>query len=287
MQYLKKHHNIVSLDRIVEHYARGLEVPDNSVVITIDDGYKSNYTLAYPIFKNLDIPATIFLTTDFVDRKTFLWMDRVEYAIHNSGSSRFELKIGDEVLSFSLEDHDSKLLFEERIKLKLKGLSHEYIEEIVEQMENSLGRRLSMDENVPEVFLPLEWHEISEMIEGGLVSVGSHTCSHAILTKCDSEQMKREVLESKRIIKEKTGMDCKFFCYPNGQTGDFSRRTKNLLRETGYVCGLTAVEGMNDRNSDVFEFRRFSANRSNLIDFAICVSGAQNLLSNLRRLMRL
>ena len=52
-------------------------MPDNKpcVVITFDDGYKNNYTNAYPILKKYNIPAIIFLTTNFIDSKNETFMN--------------------------------------------------------------------------------------------------------------------------------------------------------------------------------------------------------------------
>lgn len=41
-------------------------IPDDSIIVTFDDGYSSNYEIAYPILKELEIPATIFVVTDTV-----------------------------------------------------------------------------------------------------------------------------------------------------------------------------------------------------------------------------
>lgn len=41
-------------------------IPDNPIIVTFDDGYLSNYEIAYPILKELEIPATIFVVTDTV-----------------------------------------------------------------------------------------------------------------------------------------------------------------------------------------------------------------------------
>lgn len=56
MAYLRRHYNIVTLDRIFDS-------PRNSVAITFDDGYIDNYTNAYPIMHNYRIPATIYVAT--------------------------------------------------------------------------------------------------------------------------------------------------------------------------------------------------------------------------------
>ena len=45
---------------------RGETLPENPIIITFDDGYLSNYEIAYPILKRLNIPATIFIVTSTV-----------------------------------------------------------------------------------------------------------------------------------------------------------------------------------------------------------------------------
>ncbi len=41
-------------------------LPEDPIIVTFDDGYLSNYEIAYPILKELEIPATIFVVTDTV-----------------------------------------------------------------------------------------------------------------------------------------------------------------------------------------------------------------------------
>ncbi len=48
---------------------RDKELPENPIIITFDDGYLSNYEIAYPILKKLNIPATIFVVTSTVGAK--------------------------------------------------------------------------------------------------------------------------------------------------------------------------------------------------------------------------
>ena len=42
---------------------RGKPLPENPIIVTFDDGYLSNYKIAFPILKKLNIPATIFIVT--------------------------------------------------------------------------------------------------------------------------------------------------------------------------------------------------------------------------------
>lgn len=57
------------LRRVLDYHEVGLPVPRNVFVVTFDDGYENNLTQAYPILRELQIPATIFLATAYLDAR--------------------------------------------------------------------------------------------------------------------------------------------------------------------------------------------------------------------------
>ncbi len=66
MEYLHNNgYHVVSLNKLINHIQSGGDLPGKAVVITFDDGYKSNYTLAYPVLKRYNMPATIFLIAGY------------------------------------------------------------------------------------------------------------------------------------------------------------------------------------------------------------------------------
>ncbi len=79
MKYLKnKNYNVLSLDKLVEGIKNNRKFGHKTVVITIDDGYKDNYIYAYPILKQYDFPATIFIIANFIDnKKDFMTWDEI------------------------------------------------------------------------------------------------------------------------------------------------------------------------------------------------------------------
>lgn len=73
MQYLKDNNYIpITLEELYGFLKENKEIPTKSVVITFDDGYKGNYTYAYPILKDFNFKATIFMISDFVDNDLYL-----------------------------------------------------------------------------------------------------------------------------------------------------------------------------------------------------------------------
>jgi peptidoglycan/xylan/chitin deacetylase (PgdA/CDA1 family) len=55
------------LARVLAAQQSGTSVPGNVFVVTFDDGYENNLTAALPILRELQVPATIFLATAFLD----------------------------------------------------------------------------------------------------------------------------------------------------------------------------------------------------------------------------
>ncbi len=66
IEYLRTNYNIVSLDDFHESMTGGKKLPKKTVAITFDDGYRDNYTNAYPILEECRVPAAIFLTADYI-----------------------------------------------------------------------------------------------------------------------------------------------------------------------------------------------------------------------------
>ena len=69
MDYLRSQDvYIASLDEVVEYVRGNIELPQRTVAITFDDGFRDNYHNAYPILKEREIAATVFLNTSFVGK---------------------------------------------------------------------------------------------------------------------------------------------------------------------------------------------------------------------------
>jgi len=70
MSYLKnKGYEIISLNELVEGIKNNKKFRHNTVVITIDDGYKDNYIHAYPVLKKYGLPTTIFIVGNFIGKR--------------------------------------------------------------------------------------------------------------------------------------------------------------------------------------------------------------------------
>ncbi len=277
LEYLKKYYSIIPLDTFVEHVLTKTTLPKNAVVLTFDDGYESNFTLGFPLLKEFNAPATIFLTTDFIEQKQFIWPNRIEYAILTTRHSSLRMPIKNEELVFDLNSDEAKKKAINDIKILLKSLDHTQRLEFVDEMEKSLEQKLMFNETTPLTHRALSWPQIQEMSQSNLITFGAHTCSHPILALCTSELMDKEITTPKKIIEEKLNKNCPLFCYPYGGEDSFNEQTKKCVQEAGFCCALTTITGTNDALTDLFTLKRLGT--SNLVG----MDNFENKLLNSRR----
>ena len=289
--YLKRRYNIISLHHFVECCKNHKKLPKNSLIITIDDGYLSNYKLAYPLLNRLNIPATIFVTTDFIQQQKFLWTDRIEYAFNRVKTDKYQLKtkIQDKTKAISktqdifmnLSSEAQKIAWARKVKQMIKARPQEQRLSVVEELESLLKNKLILNSETPQIYLPLSWEQIREMRNSKIISIGSHTHTHPILTQCTPSVIKQEINLSKKLIEQNTRAKIDLFCYPNGTSRDFNDYTKEVLKDNDYYCATT-IEGFNDQHSDLFALKRIWVSQEmSRIEFIMDLAGLKTWIKNI------
>ena len=249
MEYLASSFNIISLEEAVKRLTKR-DVPDNTIVVTFDDGYRDNYVNAFPILRKLSIPATIFLAVDAIGSRRVLWHDRVFSAFRETRVSVLT-GFANSSSEYPLNTVAERLLAQQKVLHFIRSLDEEArlsaINALIEKLE------VTDRKEVPE--LMLSWEEVKAMHYNG-ISFGSHTVTHPILSRLSLERNREEIEKSKSTIEQRLGVRVTTFAYPNGKPNDFAETTKKLLRAAGYICAVTTKFGANECGQDLFELRR-------------------------------
>ena len=270
LQYLAKHCNVMTFDDLYNAINKDGKLPKNSTIITFDDGYKDNFTVAYPILKKFDIPATIFLTTGFIDGIEFFWWDKVAYLIKNTKVE--EVDIGS-LGKISLRDKEESI---RKIQERLKQVEESKKIYVIEKLKEKLMVK------VPEAKgLFLSWQEVKEMSENNIY-FGAHTVTHPILTKVSVEKAQSEVLGSRRKIEEVLNKKIKVFAYTNGTSDDMSEDIDDFLKKNGFIFSLSSIYGANKINSQSFRLKRIGVEADDdLLMFRIKLLGLGKIFAPL------
>lgn len=248
IRFLKRHYKIVDLSALNQPEQIDRTYSTDVIVITFDDGYRNNYRYAAPILKKYDVPATIFLATDYIGSNRLLWYDELSWILYKAVNlpdsrrlMRFELspEIIREVERFLAAVSCGRVSILRFLVTLLKAYSAQEREEVIKRLAEACRVNIwPGDEDRP----MLSWEEVREMSKHG-ISFGSHTMSHPVLSDISVEEARREIGESKRTIEEQIQKPVTTFAYPYGKYRDYTDEVTKVLFDEGFEYACTTTVG--------------------------------------------
>ena len=107
----------------------------------------------------------------------------------------------------------------------------------------------------------MTWQQLREMADSGM-SIQSHTMTHPFLSDLSSEQIRRELGESRSILEDKLGKPVNFLALPGGR---YSSTARKIAEAVGYQAVCTSKVGYNTLNTDLYSLRRWTVKRNTSI----------------------
>ena len=215
LDYLSRHYHFISLSELLNYYERHQTIPPNSVVVTFDDGFRDNFTNAYPILQQYHVPATVFLATGCVSSGDLPWPQQVGCLFQKTQVQRLchvtTRKIP--VMLKSLRDRNTARV----TVMKVLGLMPRVERE---RSVAELSELLQVD--IPRDRM-LTWDQVKTMQEGG-VEFGAHSFSHPWMPLLSLEEARWEMEASLQDIQRHCGGIRPSFAFPAGS------RTPDLVK---------------------------------------------------------
>jgi len=259
MAFLARTHVVRPVEELVELMERG-SLPPRALAITFDDGYRDSLTHAAPILARHRLPATIFLSTGFIETADVPWFDRLAVAFKATPLATWAAPWG----TASLATPSDRLAALDRALLHLKRLPDADRERSVQALLEAFGV------TDPRLFknAMLTWDDVHALAGLGF-TVGAHTVSHPILSRLEREPARAEIAGSRAAIEAACGRAPRAFAYPNGGPDDYTPAVVDLVREAGFTCAVTTRFGVNRRGTSPWELRRVGPWESHVPTFAL------------------
>jgi peptidoglycan/xylan/chitin deacetylase (PgdA/CDA1 family) len=264
---------ILSLDDAVAEMRTG-RVHGAPAVVTIDDGWRSTLSDAAPVLKQLRIPATLYITTYYVERAADVFNVVVHYMLWKNARSRVVLRGFDAGLYGAYDlTGDRHALGERWVALANERLDWQGRQALLAKLAQALD--LSIDEVLAgKRFRIVERDEIRALQAAG-IDVQLHTHRHR-LPDSSYEAMQAEVADNKRLLDDWTGQSCDHFCYPSGL---YTADHPEWLERMGLKSATTCDPGLNDRYSNPFLLNRIlDRNDWTDLEFEAALSGLFELV---------
>ena len=228
VKFIKDNFKTVSMEDGFKALYEG-ESGEIYATINFDDGYMDNYLHAYPVLKKYKMPATVYLTTDFIGKEDIFWWDRVF-----------------RIISSSYANEKEKAQAAEAINLSLREKPQHEIEAVIRKLEE----RFKPSGHIKPILM-LGWKKIKEMKKSG-IDFGAHTKTHKNLCMLGDDEALEELIGSKREIEKGLGEEVRYFSYP---FGIFDERVKALVKKAGFKYARSTRKGFNHRDVDRFSLR--------------------------------
>lgn len=216
----RKGYKFLSVDELIPIRDGLIEFPKGGVIVTADDGWKENIPNIVMISKRESIPVTIFITAEPLKTMNSYWWSYVKKAI--------QLKIQVQNIE------------------ELKKIDNSKRVEII----NELRSKIIIEKESMTI------SELKEINENKTITIGSHTVSHPILTKCSHLESSYEIKCSKEELEKIINKPVKYFAYPNGNYG---LREIEILKDNGYTAAFSTITDYIKINSidKIFQYPRF------------------------------
>jgi peptidoglycan/xylan/chitin deacetylase (PgdA/CDA1 family) len=193
------------------HIERGLDASASCVWLTFDDGYANNLRLA-ELVREYEVPATLFVSTGYVESGRRFWWDTVYAERRRQGVSadRIDHELG-LLTDCSLDDIDSYV-------------AREFGAD-ADRARSDLDR-------------PLTRRELAELARVDGIEIGNHTVDHAVLPQLQVEQIEVQLRGAQEYLHEVVGAAPRSVSYPEGRC---DARVIEAARAVGFAVGITTV----------------------------------------------
>lgn len=257
MEHLKRNYTVVTMGQVLTALDGGGRLPSRPVVVTFDDGHADNYTNAFPILREFNVPATIFLTTDYIGGERTFWFDHVANLLLRLDTDRLQVPGLEEV--FVLTDHESRRFASRKILRHLARISDVQRRKTIGWIEACpVGEFPSRHHGLSGA---MTWEQVREMAAAGC-DFGSHTLSHPVLSQLEAGALEYELVDSRTIIGQQIGRPVETIAYPEGMERSFNPAVFAAVRRAGYRLGFSYIPGTNVlTHLDRFAVRRLAVER--------------------------
>ncbi|NBF08050.1 polysaccharide deacetylase family protein [Pseudomonas sp. Fl4BN1] len=234
LRWLRRHFDCVPLQHLLEY--PGGDRP--RVALTFDDGWRDNAEVAYPLLERYEVPASIFLSTDFIGSQQGFWWESIGETLWQHGASPAAQPLLVQLRALQLTPPPS-LLQTDDSDARSRALGG-----FLQCLKNLAPETLqALADSCPAASAPhsLDWAQVERLERSGLVRFGPHGASHGILTRLDGPALRSDLHRSHAALQEHCQAPLGVYCYPNG---DHSPEVRAAVAELGYRYALGTRPGL-------------------------------------------
>lgn len=230
--YLKKHYEIISIEEFYKRLSTN-SFTNKEVVLTFDDGYANNLYVVAPLLNKLELPFTVFISTEHISSGDLFPTSIARIIVKGSGLSK--LSIPSQKLQFDIDTTNRIDYALNTISELLKSQPINVVRDICSDLIGNISiEEWELLKKKYKNVRPMNWNEVKLLSK--YATIGSHCQHHICCHSAQShEELSNQIINSKNAIETNLNIECKYFAYPNG---DYTEYSNNLV-ESNYILGFS------------------------------------------------
>ena len=204
LRFLTGLFRIVPLDGVLESDSVGGDGRPK-LALTFDDGLRNNFTAAYPVLRELGVPATFFVCPGLVQSRRWIWNLECRARLARMSCEQRRAYAAElEVDSPEIEPIIARLKY---LPYGERVAAAERLARLAPDLVPTEDERLEYD--------LMTWEEL-KALDPSIVTIGGHSTHHEILTGLEPAHLEREVAECRDLLERQLDRPIRHFCYPDG-----------------------------------------------------------------------
>jgi peptidoglycan/xylan/chitin deacetylase (PgdA/CDA1 family) len=226
----------------------GAPLPNNPVMVTFDDGYRSCLEVALPILRSVGIRATFFIATSFVSERRLYWWERISLLLSQARrQAKHQAKQKTAVITYphtiTLDVEDGKT--NNTLTDVVKNTQDLDLDRFLDELGTALGVEWSPALEADHAnHLIMTWDEVRALARAGM-DIESHGRRHRVLQTLTAGALEDELAGSRRDLEAQLGRPVRAIAYPVGRRLKGETRIRDALAAAGYQIGLSNHSGVN------------------------------------------
>jgi peptidoglycan/xylan/chitin deacetylase (PgdA/CDA1 family) len=272
---------VLALDQALEGL-RTRTLPPCAVAVTIDDGFTGVHRHALPLLRRYEIPATLYVTTYYLQRQTAVFNPAIDYVLASSRARTLDLRaLGLPGGTLDVTGRDGRAAASRALVTAADACATgEARSELLARAAEALG----VDH--AKLFASRRFHIVSaeelRALDAAGIDIQLHTHRHRFSD--DDAVAARELEDNRAALSSIVAKPFQHFCYPDGI---WSKSQWSVLAHKGIESAVTCQPGLADAGTPRFALPRFlDGDNIRHIEFEAEVSGFQELLRRARARLR-
>lgn len=260
IEFMKHNFNIVTMEQVIDSAKNGSKLPERALLLTFDDGYLDNYTVAMPVLEEFGAQGSFFISAKTFAEHKILDVNKIHYtlavadmkALLNDVKKQMDYYRGKE---FDYPKSD-ELFHEYGVASRLDTAETIFVKRMLQTVLPKRVREIIVDNLfekyvcVPQEQLICELYmnedQIKTLKRHGMY-IGVHGYDHYWLTNLPKDQMEADINKALNVMDHFIDKKCWAMNYPYG---DYNREVADCVKDKGACVGFTTDVRVADLDVD-------------------------------------